>query len=80
MLLCATYETIYENEEVTVYDLCFYKLGTMSKYAYANKKTQEENSVSLDTLPERFFSEILYQVNKALVSKTGTDDKWREEK
>lgn len=70
----------YENEEVTVYDLCFYKLGTMSKYAYINKKTQEQNMVSLETLPERFFSEILYQVSKALVSKTGTNNKWREEK
>ncbi|EKQ56080.1 MULTISPECIES: DUF4132 domain-containing protein [unclassified Clostridium] len=70
----------YENEEATVYDLCFYKLGTMSKYAYISEKTQEQNMVSLDTLPERFFSEILYQVSRALVSKTGTNDKWREEK
>ncbi|MDS0527665.1 DUF4132 domain-containing protein [Clostridium sp. SHJSY1] len=70
----------YENDEVTVYDLCFYKLGTMSKYAYINKKIQEQNVVELETLPKRFFSEILYQINKALVSKTGTNDKWREEK
>ncbi|NRT28642.1 hypothetical protein B0I68_002247 [Clostridium beijerinckii] len=70
----------YESEEVTVYDLCFYKLGTMSKYAYINVKTQKQNTISIDTLPERFFSEILYQVSRALVSKTGNNDKWREEK
>ncbi|WP_017210629.1 DUF4132 domain-containing protein [Clostridium beijerinckii] len=70
----------YESEEVTVYDLCFYKLGTMSKYAYINEKTQKQNTISIGTLPERFFSEILYQVSRALVSKTGNNDKWREEK
>ncbi|MBV7273890.1 DUF4132 domain-containing protein [Clostridiaceae bacterium UIB06] len=69
-----------ENEEITVYDLCFYKLGTISKYAYINKKTQDQNMVQLSILPERFVSEILYQVNKAVASKTGTNDKWREEK
>lgn len=70
----------YENEEVTVYDLSFYKEGTASKYSYINDKIYEQNVVSLETLPKRFFSEILCQINKATASKTGTNENWREEK
>lgn len=70
----------YENEEVTVYDLSFYKEGTASKYSYINDKIYEQNVVSPETLPKRFFSEILYQINKATASKTGTNENWREEK
>ncbi|GCD10041.1 DUF4132 domain-containing protein [Clostridium tagluense] len=69
----------YENEEVTVYDLTFYKEGTVSKYDYTNK-IYEQNAVSPDALPKRFFSEILYQINKLASSKTGTNEKWKEEK
>ncbi|MBU3104301.1 hypothetical protein [Clostridium gasigenes] len=39
-----------------------------------------ENGVSPDTLPERFFSEILCQINKLASSKTGTNKNWKEEK
>ncbi|MBI6874795.1 DUF4132 domain-containing protein [Clostridium aciditolerans] len=70
----------YENEEVTVYDLGFYKEGTASKYSYINDKIYEQNVVSPETLPKRFFSEILYQINKATASKTGTNENWKEEK
>ncbi|WML33318.1 DUF4132 domain-containing protein [Clostridium sp. OS1-26] len=70
----------YENEEVTVYDLSFYKEGTASKYSYINDKMYEHNVVSPETLPKRFLSEILYQINKATASKTGTNENWKEEK
>jgi hypothetical protein len=70
----------YENDEVTVYDLSFYKEGTASSYNYIHDKVREQNVVSLDTLPKRFFSEILYQVNKATISNTGTNENWKAQK
>ncbi len=70
----------YENDEVTVYDLSFYKKGTVLKYSYIHDKIYEQNVVSPDTLPKRFFSEILYQINKLATSKTGINENWKEEK
>jgi hypothetical protein len=70
----------YENDDVTVYDLSFYKEGTVSKYSYIQDNIYNQNVVSPDTLPKRFFSEILYQVNKATASKIGTNENWKAEK
>ncbi|MBZ9634549.1 DUF4132 domain-containing protein [Clostridium sp. FP1] len=70
----------FENDEVTVYDLIFYKKGTVKRGSYIYDTVKEQHIIKPSEIPNRFFSEILYQINKAIASKIGINDKWKEEK
>ncbi|MCB2313379.1 DUF4132 domain-containing protein [Clostridium tagluense] len=70
----------FENDEVTVYDLIFYKKGTVKRGSYIYDTIKEQHIIKPSEIPNRFFSEILYQINKAIASKIGINDKWKEEK
>lgn len=69
----------YENEEVTLYGLTFYKAGTVERGSYIYDKIKDENVILPSQVPERFFSEILYQLNKVSISKIDTNPNWRKE-
>jgi len=58
------------EEETTIEDLTFYKAGAAShcRYAYKNESEKEEHGIKVKELPKRYFSEIIYQVTKALAS------------
>lgn len=68
----------FENEEVTVYDLTFYKKGTVKRGSYVYDTVKEQHIIKPSEVPNRFFSEILHQINKATTSKTGTNEKCKE--
>ncbi|MGH4124408.1 MAG: DUF4132 domain-containing protein [Clostridium sp.] len=70
----------FENDEVTVYDLIFYKRGTVKRGSYIYDTVKEQHIIKPSEIPNRFFSEILYQISKAIESKIGINDKWKEEK
>ncbi len=65
-----------ENEEVTVYNLIFYKKGTVKRGSYIYDTVKEQHIIKPSEIPNRFFSEILYQINKATSSKTGNNENW----
>lgn len=55
-----------ENEDTTIGKLAFYKTGTVGKGGYVYHSAEKENAVAVKDLPERYFSEIIYQVKKTL--------------
>lgn len=67
----------YENEETTIYELIFYKASTVERGSYVYDEVTEENTILPSKVPERFFSEILYDVDRALEAKTGFASNWR---
>jgi hypothetical protein len=67
----------YEDEETTIYELTFYKASTVERGSYVYDEVTEENTILPAKVPERFFSEILYDVDRTLEAKTGFAAKWR---
>lgn len=64
-----------EDEETTVYDLVFYTAGTVGRWSDDYEGIDEENVIVPERIPERFFSEILYDVDRALVAKNALGGK-----
>ncbi|EKQ56075.1 MULTISPECIES: DUF4132 domain-containing protein [unclassified Clostridium] len=67
----------YENEETTIYELTFYKANTVERGSYVYDEVTEENTIVPVKVPKRFFSEILYDVDRALEAKTGFAANWK---
>lgn len=67
----------YENEETTIYELIFYKANTVERGSYVYDEVAEENIIAPAEVPNRFFSEILYDVDRALEAKTGSMTNWK---
>ncbi|MDE7297668.1 MAG: DUF4132 domain-containing protein, partial [Lachnospiraceae bacterium] len=57
-----------ENEEVTVYGARFYKAGTVARGSYVYDEADKEKAYFLRDVPARYFSEIVWQLTKAVVS------------
>ena len=68
-----------ENDEVTVYDAGFYHLSDFDKRGYSRGKDHKDLEMELDQVPPRYFSEMIYQLTKATVSSTETDEDWKNE-
>ena len=68
-----------ENDEVTVYDARFYTLQDLSTWGYYDR-SRESKSLPLNRIPERYFSEVIYQLTKATASSEETDANWRKKK
>ncbi|MBZ9634561.1 DUF4132 domain-containing protein [Clostridium sp. FP1] len=66
-----------ENEETTIYELTFYRASTVERGSYVYDEISEENIIVPSKVPERFFSEILYDVDRALEAKTGFTSNWK---
>jgi len=67
----------YENEETTVYELVFYKANTVERGSYIYDEITDENTIVPVKVPKRFFSEILYDIDRTLESKTGFVANWK---
>ncbi|MBI6874808.1 DUF4132 domain-containing protein [Clostridium aciditolerans] len=67
----------YENEETTIYELTFYRANTVERGSYVYDEIREENIIVPSKVPERFFSEILYDVDRALEAKIGFIANWK---
>lgn len=66
-----------EDEETIIYDLTFYKANTVERGSYVYDEIGEENIIIPKKVPERFFSEILYDVDRTLEAKTGFVSNWK---
>ena len=69
----------YENTDVTVYDVVFYR-GKASHSSYYYSKQRDENTFVLADVPPRYYSEIVYQLERATASSTETDPEWKKKK
>ena len=67
-----------ENETVTVYEATFYRQGTVQRGSYCYDTPKPENIFALGEVPARYYSEVVYQLDKATVSSTETDPDWRK--
>lgn len=67
----------YEDEETTIYELVFYKASTVERGSYVYDEVTDENTIVPIKVPKRFFSEILYDVDRTLEAKTGFTANWK---
>ena len=57
------------GREVTVRDVCFYRLGTVDRGPESYDEVTEERRLPLKSIPRRFFSEIVWQIAKAAAAR-----------
>lgn len=69
-----------ESEDVTVYDAVFYQAGTVERGNYCYDVPKQENVIPLGQVPARYYSEVVWQLERATASSTGTDSDWRSKK
>lgn len=69
-----------ENDTVTVYEAAFYRSGTVRRGSYCYDTPKEENIFALGGVPPRYYSEIVYQLERATASSTESDPDWRNKK
>lgn len=53
-----------ENEDVTIYDVRFYRAGTIARGSYVYDEADKEKALFLRDIPARYFSEIVWQLMK----------------
>lgn len=70
----------YENDTVTVYEAIFYRSGTVKRGSYCYDTPKEENTFAMGEVPSRYYSEIVYQLERATASATETDPDWKKKK
>ena len=70
----------YENDTVTVYEGVFYRSGTVKRGSYCYDSPKEENIFALKDVPPRYYSEIVYQLERATASATETDPEWKKKR
>ena len=68
------------GEEVTMYDVRFYKAGTIERGSYCYDEAEGEKQLPLKDIPPRYFSEIVWQLTKATASSKERDEDWKAER
>lgn len=68
------------GEDVTVYEARFYKAGTIRRGSYEYDEADDKNSYLLKEVPERYFSEIVLQLSKAVASSKERNENWRRDR
>ena len=66
------------SETVTLYDAVFYRAGTVARGSYVYDEPTGENIFLLDEVDPRYFSEIVYQLQKASASSEERDMDWKK--
>lgn len=69
-----------EFEDVTIYEIQFYNAGTVERGSYVYDTIKKEHLIKPIDVPKRFFSEILYDIDKATSTNLGTDENWKANK
>ncbi|MDE5891559.1 MAG: DUF4132 domain-containing protein, partial [Acetatifactor sp.] len=67
------------GEEITVYDVRFYKAGTIERGSYCYDEAKGDKQLPLKDIPQRYFSEIVWQLTKATASSKERDEDWKAE-
>ncbi|MES9700689.1 DUF4132 domain-containing protein [Bacillus sp. JJ927] len=71
----------YEDEEdVCVFDIQFYKAGTVNRGSYEYDEIDDERRIVPKEVDKRFFSEMLYDVQVATESNLGHNESWRNKR
>ncbi|MDE7325261.1 MAG: DUF4132 domain-containing protein [Lachnospiraceae bacterium] len=53
------------NEDVTIYDVRFYKAGAIKRGSYVYDEVEEDEAFFIRDIPARYFSEVVWQITKA---------------
>lgn len=69
-----------DNEDVTVFDAVFYKAGTVEHGSYCYDIPKQENVFPLGQVPARYYSEVVWQLERATASSTEFDPDWQNTK
>ena len=69
-----------DNDDVTVYDVRFYRAGTVQRGSYVYDEADDKKASCLKEVPERYFSEIVLQLTKATASSKEKNDGWKEQR
>ncbi|EEM28079.1 TPA: MolR family transcriptional regulator [Bacillus thuringiensis] len=71
----------YEDEEdVCVFDIQFYKAGTVNRGSYEYDEIDDERRIVPKEVDKRFFSEMLYDVQVATGANLGHNESWRSKR
>lgn len=69
-----------QGDTVTVYDAVFYPAGTVKRGSYVYDEPKKEDLLPLGRVEPRYFSEIVYQLQKATASSSETNPNWKSER
>lgn len=69
-----------QSETVTVYDAVFYRAGTVQRGSYVYDKPEGDAVLPLADVDPRYFSEIVYQLQKAIAASGECNENWREDR
>lgn len=69
-----------DNDDITVFDAIFYRAGTVERGSYCYDAPKKENIFPLGQVPARYYSEVVWQLERATASSTKTDPDWRNKK
>ena len=67
------------GEDVTIYDVRFYKAGTVARGSYGYDEADGEKAYFLRDVPPRYFSEIVLQLTRATASSKERDEGWKKD-
>ncbi|MCP4216188.1 MAG: DUF4132 domain-containing protein [bacterium] len=72
------YDYTEAASEVPVFDIEFYKAGTVARGSYVYDLPTKENKIPLKNLPPRFYSEIYHEIKTVMASGSGFNPEWKK--
>ncbi|SFD49395.1 protein of unknown function [Bacillus sp. 491mf] len=69
-----------EEDDVCLFEIQFYKAGTVNRGSYSYDEVDDARRIVPKQVPERFFSEILYDIKRTTESNLGRDENWRSKR
>ncbi len=67
------------NEDVTIYNIRFYPAGSVQHGSYVYDEADDKKAYLLSEVPERYFSELIWQITKATATSTNKNENWKTE-
>lgn len=65
------------GEEITVYDVRFYRAGSVERGSYCYDEVKGDKQLPLKDIPPRYFSEIVWQMTRATASSKEREENWK---
>ena len=72
-----TYVSVLD-EDVTLYEVVFYKAGTVERGSYVYDEVEDKNTLFLEEVPERYFSEIVLQLSEITQKSEERNKEWKK--
>ncbi len=70
----------WDKEDVTLYDVWFYKAGWIDHSSYSYDEVDEKRSFMLGEIPARYFSEIVLQLETIVKASKERDKEWKKKR